>query len=75
MSSWLHARTSISLSLAMQAMQAVLNQAEAQRVKVSVAILEAAGELLHMAHMDGAPGLSREIAAQGGDRGRFRYLH
>lgn len=62
MSPWLYTRTSISLSLAMQAMQAALNQAEAQRVKVSVAILDAAGDLLHMAHMDGAPGPSREIA-------------
>lgn len=62
MSPWLHTRTSISLSLAMQAMQAALSQAESEQVKVSVAILDAAGDLLHMAHMDGASGLSREIA-------------
>lgn len=62
MSPWLHTRTSISLSLAMQAMQAALSEAESLQVKVSVAVLDAAGDLLHMAHMDGAPGLSREIA-------------
>ncbi|HZX50864.1 MAG TPA: heme-binding protein [Pseudomonas sp.] len=62
MSRWLHTQTSISLALAMQALQAALNEAGSLEVKVSIAILDAAGNLLHMAHMDGAPGLSREIA-------------
>lgn len=43
MSSWLYTRTSLSLALAMQAMQAALSEAGAQRVKVSVAILDVAG--------------------------------
>ena len=62
MSPWLYTQTSLSLALAMQAMHAALSHAEAEGVKVSVTILDAAGQLLHMAHMDGAPGLSREIA-------------
>lgn len=62
MSRWLHTQTSISLALAMQALQAALNKAESLQVKVSIAIFDAAGQLLHMAHMEGAPPLSREIA-------------
>jgi uncharacterized protein GlcG (DUF336 family) len=62
MSRWVHTQTSISLALAMQALQAALNEAESLQVKVSITILDAAGELLHMAHMEGAPSLSREIA-------------
>lgn len=62
MSSLLYTRTSIPLSLANEAMKAAPSQAEADQVKVSVAILDAAGNMLHMVHMDGAPGLSREIA-------------
>lgn len=62
MSSWLRTCTSISLPLAMQALQAALNEADSLQVKVSISILDAAGNLLHMAHMDGAPALSREIA-------------
>jgi uncharacterized protein GlcG (DUF336 family) len=62
MSSWLYTRASISLSLAMQALQAALNEADSLQVSVSISILDASGELLHMAHMDGAPALSREIA-------------
>lgn len=62
MAQWLHTQTSISLSLAMQALQAALNEADSLSVRVSISIVDVSGELLHMAHMDSAPQLSREIA-------------
>lgn len=62
MSSLLVTRASLSLSLAMHALQAALVEAESLRVKISVMIVDAAGNALLMAHMDDAPGLSREIA-------------
>lgn len=52
----------ITLPLAMQALQAALQEADRASVKVSIAIVDAAGQLIHMAHMDGAPAPCREIA-------------
>jgi uncharacterized protein GlcG (DUF336 family) len=46
----------------MQALQAALHEVERASVRVSIAIVDAAGQLIHMAHMDGAPLQSREIA-------------
>lgn len=54
--------TSLSLALAMQALQASLDKAISVKVNVSIAVVDKAGHLLHMAHMDGAPLLSRDIA-------------
>lgn len=53
---------SLSLDLALLAMPAVLAEAHALGVRVSVSMVDAAGQLLHLAHMDGAPALSRDIA-------------
>lgn len=53
---------SLSLDLALLAMPAVLAEARELGVRVSVSMVDAAGQLIHLAHMDGAPALSREIA-------------
>lgn len=53
---------SLSLALAMSALQAALQHAQNAGVNVSIAVVDGAGHLLHMAHMDGAPLLSRDIA-------------
>lgn len=58
----LRSNVTITLSLAMQALQAALHESERASVRVSIAIVDAAGQLIHMAHMDGAPLQSREIA-------------
>lgn len=62
MNDLLRQHTSLSLALAMQALQAALDKAVSAKVNVSIAVVDAAGHLLHMAHMDGAPLLSRDIA-------------
>ncbi len=53
---------SINLALAMHALQAALDQAEALSVRVSIAVVDAAGQPIHTAHMDGAPLQCRDIA-------------
>ncbi len=53
---------SLSLDLAMLALPAALAEARSLRVRISVSIVDAAGQLIHLAHMDGAPALSRDIA-------------
>lgn len=62
MNALLRQQTSLSLELAMQALQAALARAKAEPVTVSIALVDAAGQLVHMAHMDGAPLQSRDIA-------------
>ncbi|MFD2837485.1 heme-binding protein [Azotobacter vinelandii] len=52
----------ITLPLAMRAMRAALDEAGGLSVRVSVAIVDAAGGLIHLAHMDGAPLQCRDIA-------------
>ena len=52
----------LSLALAMQALQAALDKALSTQVSISIAVVDAAGHMLHMAHMDGAPLLCRDIA-------------
>ena len=63
MSAELRHTTSITLALAMHALQAALDEAQRASVRVSIAIVDAAGQLIHMAHMDGAPAPCRTIAA------------
>jgi len=53
---------SLSLDLALLALPAVLAEARRLGVRVSVSLVDAAGQLIHLAHMDGAPALSRDIA-------------
>lgn len=53
---------SLSLDLALLAMPAVLAEARSLGVRVSVSIVDASGQLINLAHMDGAPALSRDIA-------------
>lgn len=53
---------SINLALAMHALRAALDQAAALSVRVSIAVVDAAGQPIHTAHMDGAPLHCRDIA-------------
>ncbi|SEI48260.1 Uncharacterized conserved protein GlcG, DUF336 family [Azotobacter beijerinckii] len=52
----------VTLPLAMQALQAALDKAAELSVRVSVSVVDAAGHLIHLAHMDGATLQSRDIA-------------
>ncbi|MFP6851049.1 MAG: heme-binding protein [Pseudomonas sp.] len=58
----LRQQTTLTLELAMHALQAALQAAENEHLKISIAIVDAAGQLVHMAHMDNAPLHSRDIA-------------
>lgn len=62
MSGELRYSVTITLPLAMQALQAALSEAERASAKVSIAIVDASGQLIHLAHMDGTPAQCREIA-------------
>lgn len=53
---------SLSLELAQEALQSVLAEARAHQAQVSIAIVDAAGQPILSAHMDGAPGPCREIS-------------
>lgn len=53
---------SLSLDLALLAMPAALAEARRLGVRVSLSIVDASGQLIHLAHMDGAPAPSRDIA-------------
>lgn len=58
----LRQQATLSLELARIALSAVLEEAARLQVRISVSIVDAAGQLIHLAHMDGAPALSRDIA-------------
>ncbi|WP_017936896.1 GlcG/HbpS family heme-binding protein [Zestomonas thermotolerans] len=58
----LRQQVSISLRLAMHALQAAVDEAERQGVRISIVVVDAAGRPIHTAHMDGAPLPSQEIA-------------
>lgn len=62
MSAYLRQQPQITLKLAMQALQAALEQAEFRGLRVSIAVVDAGGQPIHCAHMDGAPAPCREIA-------------
>ena len=53
---------SLSLPLAMELLLAAVKEAQRQNVSVSIVLVGPAGEIIHSAHMDDAPFLSREIA-------------
>lgn len=53
---------SLSLELALIAMPAVLAEAHRLGVRISASIVDAGGQLINLAHMDGAPAPSRDIA-------------
>lgn len=55
-------QTTITLNLAEHAMREILLQAKAHDVSISVSVVNACGQLIHMSHMDNAPLLCREIA-------------
>lgn len=62
MSHWLREQLTLTLPLAMQALQAALDAATEQQVKVSLAIVDGCGLPIHTAHMDGAPRPAHAIA-------------
>ncbi|WP_175649636.1 GlcG/HbpS family heme-binding protein [Pseudomonas sp. Marseille-P9899] len=58
----LRQQQTITLRLAMQALDAAVSFAEQAGVRVSVAILDASGQPINSAHMDGAPRPCQAIA-------------
>ncbi|MFG0400544.1 heme-binding protein [Pseudomonas sp. zjy_11] len=62
MSHWLREKLTLTLPLAMQALQAALDTATQQQVRVSLAIVDGGGLPIHTAHMDGAPLPAHAIA-------------
>lgn len=52
----------LTLPLAMHALQAALDRAGELSLRISVSVVDAAGSLIHLAHMDGATLQSRDIA-------------
>lgn len=62
MTELLRQQPTITLHLAMQALGTVVDFAEQAGLRVSVAILDASGQPIHSAHMDGAPRPCQTIA-------------
>ncbi|WP_375740322.1 heme-binding protein [Pseudomonas boanensis] len=62
MNAMIRQQPNMTLALAMPALQATLEQAIESQVRISIALVDAAGQLIHMAHMDGAPLQCRDIA-------------
>ncbi|MBC3421937.1 heme-binding protein [Pseudomonas sp. RW3S2] len=62
MTVWLRQQPTITLDLAIQGMQAAIEQAQLLSVKVSLIIVDAGGMTILMCHMDGAPRPSQAIA-------------
>ncbi len=62
MNPFLRQQPSITLRLAMQAMQAAVEFAEHSDLRVSLVILDAGGQPVHSAHMDGAPRPCQAVA-------------
>ncbi|WJD60731.1 GlcG/HbpS family heme-binding protein [Pseudomonas kurunegalensis] len=62
MTLWLRQQPTITLDLAVQGMQAAIEQAQQLGIKVSMVIVDASGTSIHMSHMDGAPRPSQAIA-------------
>ncbi|WP_079227405.1 GlcG/HbpS family heme-binding protein [Pseudomonas putida] len=62
MALWLRQQATITLDLAIQGMQAAIEQAQGLSVSVSLVIVDAGGMTVHMSHMDGAPRPSQAIA-------------
>lgn len=62
MALWLRQQSTITLGLAVQGMQAAIEQAQDLGVKVSLVIVDASGMTIQMSHMDGAPRPSQAIA-------------
>lgn len=55
-------QSTITLRLAMQALQSALDKAEEEHVRISIVVVDAGGQPIHSAHMDMAPRQSRDIA-------------
>jgi uncharacterized protein GlcG (DUF336 family) len=62
MSEFLRHQPTLTLRLAMQALQAALDKAEEARVRISIVVVDTGGHPIHSAHMDMAARPSREIA-------------
>lgn len=62
MSYWLREQLTLTLPLAIQALQAALDSATQQQVKVSLMIVDSSGLPIQSAHMDGAPRPAQTIA-------------
>ena len=62
MTDLLRQQPTLTLRLAMQALNAALDFAEQAGIRVSLVILDAGGQPIHSAHMDGAPRPSQAIA-------------
>ncbi|WP_412459852.1 GlcG/HbpS family heme-binding protein [Pseudomonas sp. SC11] len=61
-SHWLREQLTLTLPLAMRALQAALDAATQQRVSVSMVIVDSSGLPIHTAHMEGAPRPAHAIA-------------
>ncbi|WP_065757815.1 GlcG/HbpS family heme-binding protein [Pseudomonas defluvii] len=62
MNELLRQQPTITLRLAMQALQAALEKAEEEQVRISLVVVDASGLPIHSAHMDRAPRPSQDIA-------------
>ncbi|MGJ7546982.1 GlcG/HbpS family heme-binding protein [Pseudomonas alloputida] len=62
MNSWVRQQPTITLGLAMLAMEAALERARQLGAKVSLVIVDSSGSTIHMSHMDGAAFPSQAIA-------------
>ncbi|WP_349975067.1 heme-binding protein [Pseudomonas sp. WHRI 8519] len=62
MESFIRLQSSITLSLARHCLDTALSKASDLNIRVSIAIVDASGHMIHMAHMDGAPPQCAEIA-------------
>lgn len=62
MNELLRQQPTITLRLAMQALQGALDKAEEEQVRISLVVVDASGQPIHSAHMDMAPRQSRNIA-------------
>ncbi|NBA97132.1 heme-binding protein [Pseudomonas sp. R5(2019)] len=62
MNGLLRQQPQITLVLATLASQAAQQLAQSLNVSVSISVVDAAGQLIHLSHMDNAPNQSRDIA-------------
>jgi uncharacterized protein GlcG (DUF336 family) len=62
MSLLLRNQPNLTLALAKHALEAALDHAQAEQLAVSIAVVDASGHWVHMAHMDNAPLHCRDIA-------------
>ncbi|WJD72310.1 heme-binding protein [Pseudomonas asiatica] len=59
---WVTQRYTLTLALAMEALNAALDKAAQLHIKVSLVVVDDSGLAIHSAHMDGAPRQAQAIA-------------